>query len=222
MLSAPAKPVLLSLLAAVLLLVGCGNGDETTSPPGQTAEPPPVSTHPDTARQPADTTASTDTAQTRPPRAPVADDGSLESWTAGIVSRDRSVSGVATLGAVRTGQHDDFDRVVFEFEGSELPGYHLEYIDKPVRQCGSGNAVEIAGDGWLEVRMVPSQAHTEAGEPTITERERMLDLPVLREMELTCDFEADVTWVLGTSSPNRYRVMELSNPTRLVVDIRHR
>lgn len=217
-----ARLALLSLLTAGLLLAGCGNGGQTTRPPGQTSEPPPVSASPDTARQPADTTASTDTAQTRSPRAPVEDDGSLESWTAGIVSRDHSVTGVATLRAVRTGLHDDFDRVVFEFEGTELPGYHLEYIDKPVRQCGSGNVVEVAGDGWLEVRMTPSQAHTEAGEPTISARERMLDMPILKEMELTCDFEAYVTWVLGTSSPNRYRITELSDPARLVVDVRHR
>jgi hypothetical protein len=43
----------------------------------------------------------------------------------------------------------------------------------------------------------------------------------LYELELTCDFEAVVTWVLGLESPNRYQVRELSNPPRLVVDVRH-
>ena len=40
------------------------------------------------------------------------------------------------------------------------------------------------------------------------------------EVELTCDFEVVVTWVLGTKSPNRYRVLELSAPPRLAVDVR--
>jgi hypothetical protein len=56
---------------------------------------------------------------------------------------------------------------------------------------------------------------------TVAERERKPALPVLQELELTCDFEADVTWVLGVRTPNKYRVMELQGPTRLVVDVQH-
>jgi hypothetical protein len=78
----------------------------------------------------------------------------------------------------------------------------------------------VAGDGWLLVRTTPANAHTEAGQPTIRERERNLDLPNLKEIELICDFEAEVSWVLGLASPNRFRVLELSNPSRLVVDVK--
>lgn len=42
---------------------------------------------------------------------------------------------------------------------------------------------------------------------------------VLRDIERTCDFEAVVTWVLGVSSSRPFRVTELSEPTRLVVDV---
>lgn len=141
--------------------------------------------------------------------------------TAGIVEKTRADLPPATLREVRTALHPGFDRVVFEFAGTELPGYHLEYIDKPVRQCASGEVVPVAGDGWLQVRLVPAQAHTEAGEATVHERERRLDFPVLRELESTCDFEGHVEWVLGVASPNRYRVLELTAPPRLVVDVRH-
>lgn len=141
--------------------------------------------------------------------------------TAGIVEKSRADLRPVTLREVRTALHPGFDRIVFEFAGAELPGYHLEYIDKPVRQCASGEVVSIAGDGWLQVRLVPAQAHTESGEPTIGERERRLDYPVLRELESTCDFEGHVEWVLGVASPNRYRALELAGPPRLVVDVRH-
>jgi len=30
-----------------------------------------------------------------------------------------------------------------------------------------------------------------------------------------------VTWVLAVQSPNRYRVLELEDPARLVIDVRH-
>lgn len=141
--------------------------------------------------------------------------------TIGVLEVTRSGS-VATLTAVRAATHEGYDRVVFEFAAAdEMPGYHLEYIDKPVRDCGEGSAKEVAGDAWLEVRMSPVYAHTEAGQPTIPFREQSLNLPVLRELERTCDFEAVTTWVLGLGSPNPYRVQELSDPPRLVVDIAH-
>ena len=151
----------------------------------------------------------------------VARDGAdTRAWTAGIIDRPRPGSPAATLVAVRTGSHSGFDRVVFQFD-KRIPGYHTEYIDRPVRKCGSGNVTPIAGDGWLEVRMSPARAHTEDGGSTVAERERMPNLPVVAELELTCDFEAVVTWVLGVESPNRYRIHELTDPPRLVVDVRH-
>lgn len=139
-------------------------------------------------------------------------------WTAGVVDQPRPGAPTATLVAVRTGTHEGFDRVVFEFD-RQVPGYHVEYIDRPVRQCGSGDVTQVMGDGWLEVRMFPAKTHTDDGRPTVTERERFTKLPVLSELEVTCDFEAVVTWVAGVESPNRYQVRELNNPPRLVVDI---
>jgi len=149
------------------------------------------------------------------PAAPVVD------WTAGDTDRPATAGGMTTLAAVRIARHDGHDRVVFEFPGNGLPGYHIAYIDRPVRQCGSGEVVELAGDGWLEIRMEPAQAHDEQGNATITERALAPGLPIIREAKLTCDFEGQVTWVLGVASPNPYRVLELAAPPRLVVDVRH-
>jgi hypothetical protein len=139
--------------------------------------------------------------------------------TAGIVELKREGT-PSVLRAVRAASNPGHDRVVFEFDGG-VPGFHLEYIDKPVRDCGAGDVKPIAGDGWLEVRFYPAYAHTEEGQPTVRERELRPALPIVREIERTCDFEAVVTWVVGTASPNRYRVFELSAPSRLVVDIDH-
>lgn len=139
--------------------------------------------------------------------------------TAGIVEK-KSTGEPRVLGAVRAAQHTAYDRVVFEFVGA-IPGYHLEYVDRPVRDCGAGDTKTVEGDGWLEVRLTPAHAHTEAGEPTVSRRELFPRLPIVRELERTCDFEAVVTWVIGTASPNRFRVLELSDPPRLVVDILH-
>lgn len=149
-----------------------------------------------------------------------ASDSTFEGTT-GATAKKRNGRAPGTLKAVRTATHENFDRVVFEFFESGVPGYQIEYVDKPVRNCGAGEVVPLSGSGWLRIQIIPANAHTQAGEVTISERERVLNLPVMKELKLICDFEADVQWVLGLSSPNRYRVLELSNPARLVVDVKH-
>jgi hypothetical protein len=127
---------------------------------------------------------------------------------------------VRTLQRVRLGKHPLYDRAVFEFEVG-LPGYKLEYIDQPVRQCGSGEVVAMPGDAWLAIRFFPAAAHTKDGKPTLEARELQASLTNLLELKQTCDFEAVVTWVLAVSSPEHYQVFELSDPPRVVVDVHH-
>ncbi|HEX8704347.1 MAG TPA: hypothetical protein VF815_36280 [Myxococcaceae bacterium] len=141
-------------------------------------------------------------------------------WTAATLKLERASLKPVTLRSVREARNEGFDRVVFEFDGTQVPGYHLEYVDKPVTHCASGNEIPLAGQGFLQVRLTPAQAH-EGGTVTVAERERKPALPVLQELKLTCDFEGEVTWVLGNASPKKFRVMELREPTRLVVDVQH-
>lgn len=146
--------------------------------------------------------------------------GSSFSETLETVEAQKPGSPLSVLRDVRAARQEGFDRVVFELEGNLVPGYRVGYVDSAV-QCGSGEPVEVAGAALLQVQLVPAQAHTEAGEATVRERERRPGLPVLEEMESICDFEADVTWVLGLAARNRFRVQELSGPPRLVIDIEH-
>lgn len=142
--------------------------------------------------------------------------------SAGITEKKRPLPRPVVMTGVRVARHPGFDRLVLEF-GKALPGYHVEYVDRPIRSCGSGDTIPMEGDGWLRVRVEPVQAHTEMGDETISgpDRHRKLELGVLRELVMTCDFEGQVEWVLGVSSPNKYRVLELSSPPRLVVDVLH-
>lgn len=141
--------------------------------------------------------------------------------TAGITEKKYEIKQTAILEDVRVGRHEGFDRVVFEFEDAELPSYRVAYIDKPVRACGSGDVVPLAGDGWLEIRFTSAAAHNENGEATVKNRAQSPNLKIIKEMKSTCDFEAEVEWVLGVAAPNKYRVLELKNPTRLAIDIKH-
>lgn len=127
-----------------------------------------------------------------------------------------------TLRTVRTAAHENFDRVVFEFTESGLPGYRVAYVEKPIRNCGAGEEVSVNGSAFLLIQILPANAHTQTGEVTTSPQpERVFNLPVMKELKLLCDFEADVQWIVGVTSANRYRVMELLNPARLVVDVKH-
>ena len=125
------------------------------------------------------------------------------------------------LRAVRTGLQPNADRVVFEFNNTKLPAWQIEYVDRPVRDCGSGDAVPVAGEAWLQVRFTGAQAHTEKGASSGGPRRRALAQPIARELVRTCDFEGEVTWVVGVVRPNGYTANTMTSPYRLVIDIAH-
>lgn len=139
----------------------------------------------------------------------------------GVTEQKREGQEVAVLRDVRTGGHQNYDRMVFEFADGRVPGYRIEYKEPPVKNCGEGREIEVDGKAMLVIQLTPAAAHDAKGMVTINERERVLPLKMMRELKLICDFEAEVTWLVGTSASNRYRVLELANPARLVVDVRH-
>src|SRR5262249_30714858 len=123
-------------------------------------------------------------------------------------------SNASLLKDVRTGEHASYDRVVFEFAGPPLPGYHLEYVGKPVRECGSGKVHDVAGEGRLRVVFEPANGAKKG-------KGHRVHLKVVREVEPMCATENRVEWVLGLAAQNPYRVLELSDPPRIVVDVLH-
>ncbi len=156
------------------------------------------------------------------PPAAARQDTSFAGTSEPIHRAGHSAPPVAVLRAVRTAAHSGFDRVVFEFAVGPLPGYDVAYVDGAVYACGSGDAVSVAGATRLSVRLQPAQAHDDSGNVTIADRRRTLAMPALKELTIICDFEAQVEWVLGLTGRTPYRVLELEQPPRLVLDVRHR
>lgn len=130
-------------------------------------------------------------------------------------------SEVPILRAVRVGEHEGLDRLVFEFDGQGLPAWRVEYVDGPVTDCGAGNTVPVAGEAKLQIRFSGAHAHTPEGRPTSGPARRAANQPNLSEIVRICDFEAEVTWVAGLAQPTPYTPRVLSNPSRLVIDIAH-
>ena len=41
------------------------------------------------------------------------------------------------------------------------------------------------------------------------------------EVESACDFEGEVTWMVGVTAETDFRVTDLADPFRVVIDIAH-
>ncbi|HEV3051182.1 MAG TPA: hypothetical protein VGX50_12790, partial [Longimicrobium sp.] len=159
------------------------DGDALAADTGQAAGRVPAFVLGDSA--PAATTppagAAVDSAQpgTTPP-APAVDPATQQAWTSAVSDRVRTQRAPVVLSDVRVGVNQGFDRVVLEFLGSGVPGYRVEYVDKPVHACGSGDPVAVAGDGWLAITLRGTQAHNDQGQATVQQRERRLQMPIVK------------------------------------------
>lgn len=152
---------------------------------------------------------------------PAPQDTAAFAGTTAATHRSSAGQPPAILGAARSAGHTGYDRIVFEFEGPGVPGYHVEYSSTPIRRCGSGDLVELPESGRLVVRLEPARAHDEGGNPTVIDRTQAPALPAVRRMIMICDFEGQVTWALGVDGVAPYRVLELAQPSRLILDIGH-
>lgn len=123
----------------------------------------------------------------------------------------RSVTAVAARG---------YDRVAFELASDTPPGYRVQYATGSVRSCASGDVVSVAGSARLVLHLQPARAHDDRGNPLPRERDLVLGLPSVQEAKLICDFEGQVEWVLGVTTAAPYRVIELTGPARLLLDVK--
>jgi hypothetical protein len=157
---------------------------------------------------------------TAPPPPTPAEPPPAVDWTTSKSQQKRDWTPPVVLKELRTARNDGFDRIVFEFAENRLPGFRVEYSDGPAQSCGSGDPVKVEGAARLIVELELAQAHDEQGKSTVKDTDRRLNLPVLLQAKQTCDFEGYVTWAFGLKAKRSYRVLELSSPARLVVDVR--
>src|SRR5262245_31634784 len=126
---------------------------------------------------------------------------------------------IPTLVAIRAAHHADttpkYDRVVFEFS-DPIPRLRIEYVEQLVAD-GSGFPVPVSGNAILCVQLEPAQAHDESAHDTVPGR-ISTNLPLVREIVGSGDFEAVVTYGIGLSCKAHTRILTLEHPNRLVID----
>lgn len=173
------------LLLATLALLGaaCGGGGSSKTP---TAAVSPTAV------------ASATAAVSPTPEAPTPSPCPTPAGALAPVTGASPAGFIATLDDVKIESQPCLDRITFTFTGDTLPGYDVRYV-AGANQCGSGAPVSTVGEAQLQVKLQPANAHDDAGQSTIDSQMISVLYPAIKEAVMTCDFEADVTWVVGTS-----------------------
>jgi hypothetical protein len=74
----------------------------------------------------------------------------------------------------------------------------------------------------LLVVLDPAQAHDGQGHPVLQSPPRQsFDYPILRGVVLGGDYEGHVTFGVGLAASTSFRVLEVRDPNRLVIDVHH-
>jgi len=124
-------------------------------------------------------------------------------------------STAATVYDVRVAHHNGYDRLVIGFPTSNtMPAYQLTRQATPtfIRDA-SGQPVTLGGSAGI--RVVLRNADVTQGAPT----DQKPALPAIREVAQIGNFERVVSYGVGLASAACFRVLELSGPTRLVIDV---
>lgn len=154
----------------------------------------------------------------------VPDDGAAAGSAAGFSTSARASNAApAAMPKVvdlRWGEHGTFDRVVIDLVGKRT-GYRVGYVPQ-LTYDGSGEPVRLKGKRFIEVAVRPARAHNNDGDSLYTgPRRRQLELASLRGVAFTGDFEGVVSFGLAIDRKAPFRVFTLSQPRRLVIDVKH-
>ena len=204
-----------SAAASLLLLGACTPGAPTNAP--QSAE----------ASSSASSPAASATASAAPETTPMPEPGldatkpiNADNWMSSVeglppVRSDDPTKALALTG-IRAATHEGFTRVVLEFSGEGTPGvWRAAWTGEAVEQ-GRGLPIQVKGQAVLDLVIdgtpmtasenpYPSGMHTRAG-----------DLDVVSDGT----FEDNTHVVIGAPAPRQFQIGFLSNPVRMVVDIR--
>jgi len=198
-----------ALLALALGATACGTGETDTASDTTTVSPVPglsPGTEPGPTAAPAETSDA---------EAGARFDGDL-------ADKSSAGSGIGlSVVDVRVGEHDGYDRVVFELGGNGTVGWRVGYDDDPRRQ-GSGDEVELEGDATLAVVLEGVGYPFDTGvEEYGGPRQLSPGQPSVREVAIGGVFEGYFDAFVGVEERRPFRVTRLDGPLRVVVDIAH-
>ena len=204
-----------SAAASLLLLGGCTPGAPTNAP--QSAE---ASSNVSSPEASATASAAPETTPTPEPGLDATKPINADNWMSSVeglppVRSDDPTKALALTG-IRAATHEGFTRVVLEFAGKGTPGvWSAAWTDEAVEQ-GRGLPIQVEGQAVLDLVIdgtpmtatetpYPGGTHTRAG-----------DLDVVSDGT----FEDNTHVVIGAPAARQFQIGFLSDPVRMVIDVR--
>jgi hypothetical protein len=126
---------------------------------------------------------------------------------------------------VRAGQHPCFDRLVIDLAGTTGTGYDVRYVPE-LREDGSGRLIPLRGGAVLQV-VVRAPSYDGQGQATYQPADPREVVPTagfetFHQVGWAGSFEGSTTLGIGTRARLPFRVLPLTDPGRIVVDVAHR
>lgn len=204
----------LAILVIVALAVGCG--DREGAEAGMDGQPPGAAARgPDASSEDADGMSAAELAGIDPDNVTLALD-----WTTSRISAEsqEGETPARTLTSVDFSRVPGADRMIVGFEeDGPIPSHVVESFIRPVPRCASPDSIRSQGPGLLRIRFPDVSADSSVAMATLPDSE----LTNVSALHLACLRDTVVEWVLDVHDATAYRILHLSNPTRLVVDVRH-
>jgi hypothetical protein len=157
--------------------------------------------------------------------APAAQSACAITW--GSLPRVHDALSSEPLVDVRTGQHDCYDRLVFDFRGP-VSGYAVNYADHVYSQ-GRGEQLNVAGGAQLSVVLQAPAYDVGTGAVTYPHGDgggvpSVAGYRTLRDVVYGGTFEGHTTFGIGVRARLPFQVLTLAGPgtsSRIVIDVAH-
>lgn len=204
-----------SAAASLLLLGACAPGTPMDAP--QSAEASRSASHSPAASA----SEAPETTPTPEPGLDATTPINADNWMSSVEGlppvRSEDPTKALALTGIRAATHEGFTRVVLEFSGEGTPGvWRGAWTDEAVEQ-GRGLPIQVEGEAVLDLIIdgtpmtatenpYPGGTHTRAG-----------DLDVVSDGT----FEDNTHVVIGAPTTRQFQIGFLSNPVRMVIDIRN-
>lgn len=130
-------------------------------------------------------------------------------------------SAVGELTEVRLGHHGDYERLVFEFTGDELPNdYQIDWTDDPTN-LGTGESLDMTNDVVLAVRFhVANVIDSDVERPVPIDEPLIFDEgEFVQEVHFGGQYQSTADYYIGLDAERDFRVEAREGPSRLVLDI---
>ncbi|KUJ65898.1 hypothetical protein ACZ90_42795 [Streptomyces albus subsp. albus] len=127
---------------------------------------------------------------------------------------------------IRTGQHDCYDRIVFDISASGgRTGYRVGYVDK-FHQDGSGEEIPVNGGAILQISVDAPSYDAVSGKQTYAGRAgenlpgvNLAGYRTFKDTRYGASFEGQTQVAVGTRARLPFRVLQSGD--QLIVDVAH-